>query len=167
MPVPLTPERFHAPLYTLPDEPWSPEPRDYTVTIAGPDRWDGEPPYTYVLKARSREQAWALALAWHIARNLELDSYVDAAKSHADLPSPSARFHWNDLRPQQERDHAHKTLLEQASQLVGHFNDAAARYVQNSEVRQSDQTRYDELRAHFGEEALTLLESLAAPADAV
>lgn len=44
----------------------------FTVTVAGPERHDGEKPYTYVLRAADLPQARALALEHHIDEN-ELD----------------------------------------------------------------------------------------------
>lgn len=49
----------------------------FTVTVAGPERHDGEKPYTYVLHAADLPQARALALAHHIAEN-ELDMERDS-----------------------------------------------------------------------------------------
>jgi hypothetical protein len=51
----------------------------FTVTVAGPERHDGEKPYTYVLHAADLPQARALALAHHIAENeLDVDRDSDA-----------------------------------------------------------------------------------------
>jgi hypothetical protein len=86
----------------------------FTVTIAGPERHDGEKPYTYVLHAADLPHACTLALAHHVAENeLDVDRDSDAARDPdafvvegqwdtfpgpppwpADLPGRA----WNDLR---------------------------------------------------------------------
>jgi hypothetical protein len=45
------------------------EPPVFTVTVAGPERHDGEAPYTYVLHAADEPTARALVLAYHAASN--------------------------------------------------------------------------------------------------
>ncbi|MBS2531953.1 hypothetical protein KGQ20_04135 [Catenulispora sp. NF23] len=45
----------------------SAQPPVFTVTVAGPERHDGEAPYTYVMHAADERTARALALAYHAA----------------------------------------------------------------------------------------------------
>jgi hypothetical protein len=90
----------------------------HTVSIAGPERHDGEKPYTYVLHAADLEQARTLALAYHCAEvEHELDPATGAPKTPdvivvegvwdtftgaptwpRDLPG----FAWSDLRGNQD-----------------------------------------------------------------
>ncbi|MGA5506903.1 hypothetical protein [Streptomyces umbrinus] len=123
----LTPERFESPLCELPQEEWSEEPRDNTVTVAGPERYDGEQPYTYVVRDNTTEQAWIQALTWHMWENQTLDAYVVAAESHAGLPSADAGYHWNDLRPEAQHAELIK-VVEQARDLIGRYGAAIARF---------------------------------------
>lgn len=108
----LTPERFQAPLYALAEEAPSEHPADYTVTVAGPERHDGEAPFTYVVSEYTRETAWAQALAWHLLHEDCLDAYVVAAESHIGPPPADCDYQWTDLR----LDAMRARLL----QLLGH-----------------------------------------------
>ncbi|MEU6351119.1 hypothetical protein ABZ896_17565 [Streptomyces sp. NPDC047072] len=98
----LTPERFDAPLYELPPEERPEGLRDFTVTVAGPERYDGEKPYTYVVRDHTTEGAWIQALTWHMRTNETLDAHVVASESHAGLPPSDAGYFWNDLRPEEQ-----------------------------------------------------------------
>lgn len=95
----LTPERFDAPLYEMPREKRSGSAQDFTVTIAGPERHDGEEPYTYVVRDHSTEGAWIQALTWHMCENETLDAFVVVSQSHVGLPPADPGYHWTDLRP--------------------------------------------------------------------
>lgn len=158
----LTPERFDTPLYELPQEEWSEEPRDYTVTVAGPERYDGEQPYTYVVRDHSTEQAWIQALTWHMRENETLDAHVVAAESHAGLPPDDAGYHWNDLRPEAEHAELIKAV-EQARDLIDRYQAAIARFrtEDGDDIDPEWYGRYDETRADFAEDALDLVGSLA------
>lgn len=123
----LTPEPFESPLYELPQEEWSEEPRDYTVTVAGPERYDGEQPFTYVVRDHTTEQAWIQAVTWHMRENQTLDAHVIAAESHAGLPPTDAGYHWNDLRPEVQHAELIK-VVEQARDLIGPYEAAIARF---------------------------------------
>ncbi|HEV2633545.1 MAG TPA: hypothetical protein VGX23_00270 [Actinocrinis sp.] len=89
-----------------------------TVTVAGPERHDGEKPYTYCLHATDLDAARALALAHHIEQN-ELtydwetggtcdpdalviegawETFTGAPTWPADLPGRA----WNDLREDEQ-----------------------------------------------------------------
>ncbi|MEH0579060.1 MULTISPECIES: hypothetical protein [Streptomyces] len=99
-----TPERFGGePLYDGFPNDYGQHHRTFTVTIAGPERHDGQEPYTYVLEARAMQAAWAEALAWHMAAEETPDCYVVAGKSFEGVPAGDVGFHWSDLRPEQKR----------------------------------------------------------------
>lgn len=68
---------------------------DYTVTISGEEREDGEAPYTYVVTAESTAMAIHYALLAHgPAFGLRLESVESGT------PSADCGYTWNDLRPQ-------------------------------------------------------------------
>ncbi|MDT0307253.1 hypothetical protein RM780_09790 [Streptomyces sp. DSM 44917] len=158
----LTPERFAGPLYDLPEERPSPEPKDYTVAVADSARHDGEAPYVYVLRAPTAKQAWALALAWHLVTCDELDAYVVASLSYEGTPGEHPGYTWNDLRPQQDRDRQRRELLDRARKLERQFENGSARYRgPDGEVTDENTSRFDELRSALGEEALDLVHALA------
>ncbi|MEN8650199.1 hypothetical protein ABCR94_06030 [Streptomyces sp. 21So2-11] len=93
-----TPERFGEPLYEGLDDEVASDPRDFTVTIAGGERHDGEKPYTYVVRERMTRRAWAKALAWHMVEREDIDAFVVTAESHEGLPPHGCGYSWNDLR---------------------------------------------------------------------
>ncbi|WP_059007912.1 hypothetical protein [Streptomyces specialis] len=158
----LTPERFAEPLYCLPEEGASPELRDYTVAVAGSSRFNGEEPFFYVLRAPTTEDAWRLALAWHMVIEDDLDAYVVASRSHEGAPGEHAGYAWNDLRPQQDRVRERRELLDRAWDLDRRFENASARYRgPDGEVKPEDYRRLDEVRSALGEEALDLIHALA------
>lgn len=67
---------------------------DYTVTISGEEREDGEAPYTYVVTADCYDMAVEYALHAHgPAFGLRLESVESGA------PSADCGYHWNDERP--------------------------------------------------------------------
>ncbi|MFC4463986.1 hypothetical protein ACFPH6_05310 [Streptomyces xiangluensis] len=158
----LTPERFDAPLYELPQEQWSEKPRDFTVTVVGPERYDGEQPYTYVVRDHTTEGAWIQALTWHMRENETLDAYVVASESHAGLPPADAGYHWNDLRSEAQHAALNKSI-EQARDLITRYEAAIARFrTENGEdIDPQQYGAYDETRADYGEEAIDLVSSLA------
>lgn len=66
---------------------------DYTVTISGDEREDGEAPYTYVVRADSEVLAVNRALREHgPAFNLRLESV------EIGVPPDDCGYHWNDCR---------------------------------------------------------------------
>ncbi|WP_405537573.1 hypothetical protein OG787_32540 [Streptomyces sp. NBC_00075] len=160
--APLTPERFDAPLYELPQEEWSEEPRDFTVTVAGPERFDGEEPYTYVVRDHTVEAAWIQALTWHMRENETLDAHVIASESHVGLPPADAGYHWNDLRPEGQSAAMNRTIA-QARDLIARYEAAIAgfRAEDGEDIDPEQYGSYDETRADFGEEAIDLVSSLA------
>jgi hypothetical protein len=71
---------------------------DYTVTISGKEREDGEEPYTYVVSACSLDEAVERALMGHgHAFGLELESVVPG------VPAGDCGYEWNDLRARCEK----------------------------------------------------------------
>ncbi|MHB9861918.1 hypothetical protein [Streptomyces sp. YIM S03343] len=72
--------------------------RPFTVTVAGPDRDEGKAPYTYVVDAVSAEQAWAQAVARHMADEDTADVRVVAAESFEGEPPRNCGYAFNDLR---------------------------------------------------------------------
>ncbi|MEU0218724.1 hypothetical protein ABZ281_28120 [Streptomyces sp. NPDC006265] len=76
------------------------EERDFTVTIAGAERHDGEAPYTYVVRAASQSVAWSMALSTHIHREDTVDCYIVPSQSFEGVPAEDCGYHWNDLRLQ-------------------------------------------------------------------
>jgi hypothetical protein len=132
--------------------------RDFTVTVAGPERHDGEKPYTYVVRDHSTDQAWAQALAWHIRTNETTDAHVVPSLSHDGPPPCNAGYYWNDLRGVVD-DH---TIAERAKDLAAQFSAATARLRRaDGDVKPEDYARYDEIRADFGERALELIQALS------
>ena len=101
---------------------------EHTVSIAGPERHDGEKPYTYVLHAPDLDAARALALAYHCAEvEHELDPATGAPKTPDVIvvegawdtftgaptwPQDLPGFAWSDLRGNQD-------LLTQARTIAG------------------------------------------------
>ena len=68
---------------------------DYTVTISGEEREDGEKPYTYVVSASSPDKAARKALIFHgPAFGLALEGIVPG------VPPEDCGYYWNDLRTQ-------------------------------------------------------------------
>ena len=68
----------------------------YCVTLAGPERHDGEAPYSWVLESDSAEAAVAKAAA-AMACDIET-SDVELVSVVAGVPPTDCGFHWNDLR---------------------------------------------------------------------
>lgn len=161
----LTPERFDARLYDIPQEypgDWTEAPKPFTVTVAGPERHDGEKPYTYVLDALYTEEAWVKALAWHMVENIALDAYVVASQSHEGLPPEDAGYQWNDLRPNQARSATITTVTAGAKDLTSRYDAAVKPYMtEDGDVDPDSYRAYDETRADYGEEALELVYTLA------
>ena len=67
---------------------------DYTVTISGEEREDGEEPYTYVVTADE----------WHLAIEYALHAHGPAFGLRCEsvelgVPGEDCGFHWNDHRP--------------------------------------------------------------------
>jgi hypothetical protein len=76
------------------------EAQDYTVTVAGPERYDGAGPYTYVVRDHTTEGARCQALAWHLLHEECLDVHVVTSESPIGLPPADPGYAWIDLRPE-------------------------------------------------------------------
>ncbi len=68
---------------------------DYTVTISGEEREDGEKPYTYVVTAESYDLAVHYALNAH---GPEFGLRLESVESG--VPAGDCGYFWNDMRPQ-------------------------------------------------------------------
>jgi hypothetical protein len=122
---PVETEFANTPLYDVPLA-WHPEPIPYTVTIAGPERHDGERPYVCVVEAHTTEQAWAKALGWFILDQSTTDAFVIADQSSQGLPMPGGGYAWNDLRPATARRHALDDLAHRATLALDNHHVADA-----------------------------------------
>ena len=147
-----TPERFTERLYDrLPDDYRQTE-RPFTVTIAGPEREDGQAPYTYVVTECSTEKAWAKALAWHMVENEQVDCFVVAAESFEGTPADKGHsYHWTDLRPEYERQRKLDDLADAAAELLERDE---AQCEDPDEVSESDEVQ-------LGIDAFELVKELA------
>ncbi|MEV1244509.1 hypothetical protein [Nonomuraea sp. NPDC049750] len=74
--------------------------KTFTVTIAGTERFDGEAPYTWVVKASDVMSAMNKALAYHaLSQEQRLcDLEIDPLQTFEGLPPEDCEYHWNDLR---------------------------------------------------------------------
>ena len=70
--------------------------RVYCVTLAGPERHDGEAPYSWVLEGDTARGAVAKAAA-AMARDIET-SDVELVSVAVGVPPTDCGFTWNDLR---------------------------------------------------------------------
>ncbi|WP_433435101.1 hypothetical protein [Nonomuraea sp. CA-141351] len=72
----------------------------FTVTIAGPERFDGEAPYTWVVEAPDVTSAMNKAVAYHALSQDEqvCDLEIDPLHTFEGLPPENCGYHWNDLR---------------------------------------------------------------------
>lgn len=70
--------------------------RVYCVTLAGPERHDGEAPYSWVVEAESAEAAVAKAAA-AMARDIDT-SDIEFVSVEVGVPPTECGFTWNDLR---------------------------------------------------------------------
>jgi hypothetical protein len=71
---------------------------DFTVTIAGSERHDGEEPYTWVLEADDFESAVEKALAHHKESQEDDDLETVWSQCFAGAPENPCGYYWNDLR---------------------------------------------------------------------
>lgn len=69
--------------------------KNWTVTVEGRERHDGENPYTYVIGAADKVAAGEAVVAHHKAQNNDDD--VNLLEVLPGVPE-NARYHWNDLR---------------------------------------------------------------------
>lgn len=81
----------------------SPAQEPYTVTVAGPERHDGEKPYTYVLSAPDMSTAQRRALSYHRAQQGDEDLLIvqdprDTFPGIPSWPQDTEGLAWTDLR---------------------------------------------------------------------
>jgi hypothetical protein len=125
-----TPERFGGePLYGSLPLDYRQTVRPFTVTIAGPERYEGSRPTTYVVDECSTEKAWAKALAWHMTADETIDCYVLADESHEGVPDGERGIHWNDLRTEHQRQQDLDDLADQAAELVREYEEDVTGHV--------------------------------------
>jgi hypothetical protein len=156
----LTPERFGEVLYDLPFEKGDDGPRDFTVTVAGQERRNGERPFTYVVRADTTQEAWAIVLAWHFLDQGDLDSYIVASQSRPGTPSPDGEIEWNDLRVVQSHAFDRDIQLMWAKDLAERYAAAARPLRENEGDAEQPAPGRGGLRAALGEEALRLIHAL-------
>lgn len=68
----------------------------YTVTIAGPERYDYEKPYTYVVNAKNAFDA-AVKAAMHLSADIERKDLQFVAIVPG-VPPENCGYRWNDRR---------------------------------------------------------------------
>lgn len=76
---------------------------DYTVTISGAEREDGQEPFTYVVTAPDWHTATEYALHAHVAGGPAwrlLGLRIESVE--VGVPADDCGFTWNDLRPKKE-----------------------------------------------------------------
>lgn len=69
--------------------------KNWTVTVEGRERHDGEKPYTYVIRATDKAAAGEAVVAHHKKENEDDD--VNLLEVLPGVPK-NAGYHWNDLR---------------------------------------------------------------------
>lgn len=105
---------FRRQISQIPAELRVPSLREFTVTLSGSEREDGEAPFTYVLYAQTLDDARALAVAFHVTDGTDLDTAVGWSQAAADIqivdgpydtfagapswPADLPGRGWNDLR---------------------------------------------------------------------
>ncbi|KAB8191504.1 hypothetical protein FH608_030060 [Nonomuraea phyllanthi] len=74
--------------------------KTFTVTIAGPERHDGEAPYTWVVEATDMASAMNKALAYHaLSQDQRLwDLEIVPLHTFEGPPPENCGYYWNDLR---------------------------------------------------------------------
>jgi hypothetical protein len=70
--------------------------KPFTVTVEGPERHDGEKPYTYCVRASNIKEAGRFVLTFH-KRQEETDD-VNLVSYQVGVPSKNCGYYWNDLR---------------------------------------------------------------------
>jgi hypothetical protein len=137
--------------------------RDFTVTIAGSERHDGEAPYTYVVSAESQQQAWATALSTHIRREESVDCFIVPEQSFNGLPADDCGYHWNDLRGQDRFWSTVKALVEK----IAKFDEEAKPYLnEDGDVIDEHQESHDHLIGDTEMDVFPLVQDLAVWAEA-
>ena len=70
---------------------------DYTVTIAGPERHDGQSPYTFVVSAGCEREAVETAMK-RMAEACDHSRDFVVRGVEVGVPPPDAGYWWNDCR---------------------------------------------------------------------
>lgn len=149
------------PLYTPPSD-WHDAPHPYTVTIAGPERHDGERPYICIVEAHTTEQAWAQALGWFILDQSTTDAYVIADQSSPGLPMPGSTYVWNDLRPTAARRYALDAIAQRAATIVTDLAQATEDLIdENGEILPGHRSTHRRAIADADGAAWSVVEDLA------
>ncbi|MFC4507048.1 MULTISPECIES: hypothetical protein [Streptomyces] len=140
------------------------ERRDFTVTIAGPERHDGEAPYTYVVRAKSQSDAWATALSTHIRREETIDCFVVERLSFEGAPAEDCGYGWNDLRVQ----HEFWAKIQELVKLIKGFDEADAPHRdEDGWILDDKQSDHDHLIGDYEMDAFPMVQDLAAYAEHV
>lgn len=135
--------------------------RDFTVTVAGPERHDGEKPYTYLVKEHSTTLAWAKVLAWFMVEQEAPDAHVVAGLSFEGVPEPGCGYFWTDLRPEFARQEALDDLADQASECVTEFQSKTYGMTRDGVVLPDRQAEYDQTRHAAAVAAWPLVQRMA------
>lgn len=160
----LTPERYGGePLYTGLADDCSQRVRPFTVTVTGPERYDGGRPTTYVVDACSTEKAWAQVLAWHMTAEETPDCFVLEDGSFEGLPGGRPGIDWSDLRPELQRQRALDDLADDATELVRAFDEATRAHMDpDGEVRPEHRAAYERAVAQVRFDGWTMVRALSA-----
>ncbi|NGO67869.1 DUF6884 domain-containing protein [Streptomyces boncukensis] len=150
----------HGPLYELPYD-YKQTARDFTVTVAGPERHDGEKPYTYLVKEYSTALAWAKVLAWFMVEQETPDAHVVASESFEGVPEPGCGYFWTDLRPEFARQEALDDLADQAAECVTEFQSMTYGMTRDGAVLPDRQAEYDQVRDAAAVAAWPLVQRMA------
>jgi hypothetical protein len=158
-----TPERYGGePLYAGLPRDYSQRERPFTVTVTGPERYDGGLPTIYVLDACSTEQAWAQALAWHMAAEETPDCFVLEDGSFEGLPGGRAAMSWSDLRPEFQRLRALDDLADEATELVRAFDEATRAHMgPDGDVRPECRDAYERAVTQVRFDGWTMVRALS------
>lgn len=133
--------------------------------VAGPERHDGEKPYTFVVNECSTEKAWAAVLAWFMVDMETVDAHVVAGDSCEGVPEPECGYFWIDLRAEFERRKAFEDSASQAAEAVESLRAQTEHMVRDGDVLPSHQTAYDTALGDAAYAAWPLVVSMAENAD--
>ncbi|MBA0053469.1 hypothetical protein E0L36_22095 [Streptomyces sp. AJS327] len=132
-------------LYELPYD-YKQTARDFTVAVAGPGRYEGKPPYRYLVKEYSTALAWAKVLAWFMVEQESPDAYVVGALSFEGAPEPGCGYFWTDLRGEFARQEALDDLADQAAETVTEFESKTYGMTREGVVLPDRQAEYNQAR---------------------
>lgn len=99
--------------------------KNFTVTIAGLERYDGEEPYTYVVVATDAEEAWEQVYVEFVKDRWLPDETPDVKRVGVveGVPARDCGYYWNDMRP-----------VESGVLTVGHILEAIKGLGKNTPV---------------------------------